>query len=163
MVKLTTDKRAQRYAEDLASSVQEYDAQNAAGKPYDRYGIGLSGRANDMQARKGRETGGFAGGGNEIRSSNLSLGQTQYSAYVNKESVLNKLGATGLAQPRGAAAGSVRNSTSTSPAKGQSGGGTSAYQHTAGGRSRMEESSGSGGNIVMQFGEEPQQKFGQQK
>jgi len=121
MVKLTTDKRAQRYAEDLASSVQEYDAQNAAGKPYDRYGIGLSVRANDVKARKGSErfTGGFAAtGGNEIRSSNLSLGQTQYSAYVNKESVLNKLGATGLAQPRGAAAGSARNSGYTTPGKG---------------------------------------------
>jgi hypothetical protein len=71
-----------------------------------------------MKAGKGRETGGFAAGGNEIRSSNLSLGQTQYSAYVNKESVLNKLGTTGLAQPRGAGAGSARNSGANTPAKG---------------------------------------------
>lgn len=76
MAHLSADKRAKKYNDNLAASMAEYEEQNAAGKPYERYGIGQSVRTNNLRGRA--PTGNFAGG-DAVRSSNLSLGQTQYS------------------------------------------------------------------------------------
>ena len=78
---------------------------------------------------------------------------------------MHKLGSPALAQPHKIAPSSAKGSVGP-VARGQAGGAgvaNSGYQHTAGGRSRMEESAASG-NIVMQFSESvPDEKFGSRR